>query len=157
MWLGRPLLGQWVFDVRQMLDLELFFGPKPSEIILVGEGPAGLVALAAAATDPRITKVAAVGTLASYVSEEPYTNQRLGVMAPGMLRHVGDVAHLAALAVPRRVVIAGGVAGNGKPLTGEQLKANYAPAANVWKLLKAEKELIILDTTDPAAVVEALK
>ena len=31
----------------------------------------------------------------------------MGVMAPGILRDVGDVAHLAALAAPRRVVIAG--------------------------------------------------
>ena len=37
-------------------------------------------------------------------------------MAPGILRDVGDVAHLAALVAPRRVVIAGGVAGDGKPL-----------------------------------------
>jgi hypothetical protein len=124
---------------------------------MIGQGPAGLVALAAAALDERITKVAAVGTLASYVSDEPYVGQRLGVMASGIVREVGDVAHLAALAAPRRVVIAGGVAGNGKPLTGEQLRAAYRPAAQVQELLKAAKELVIVESVDAAGVISALR
>src|SRR5262249_36143908 len=120
LWVGRPLLGQWTFDVRRFVDFfEQAHRRLPPEVAVIGEGPAGLVALCAAATDTRITKVAAVNTLASYVTEEPYVGQRLGVMAPGMLRDVGDVAHIAALVAPRRVVIAGGVAGNGKPLTAE--------------------------------------
>src|SRR5439155_17507155 len=89
LWIGRPLLGQWVHDVRRTIDmLEPLrkAGDPPADIIVIGEGPAGLVALCAAATDKRITKVAAVGTLASYVTEEPYTGQRLGTMAPGILR-----------------------------------------------------------------------
>ena len=60
------------------------------------------MALSAGAVDPRITHVAAVDTLASYVSDVPYQGQRLGVIAPGILREVGDVAHLAALCAPRR-------------------------------------------------------
>ena len=48
-------------------------------------------------------------SLASYVTDAPYKSQRLGLMAPGILREVGDIAHLAALCLPRRVVIAGGV------------------------------------------------
>lgn len=155
LWVGRPLLGQWVYDVRRLLD-GLNLDAKAPGVMVVGEGPAGLVALCAAATDPRITKVAAVNTLASYVTDEPYAGQRLGVMAPGVLRDVGDVAHLAALAAPRRVVIAGGVGGSGKPLTAEQLKAAYEPAARVWGVLKAEKELVIEEKADAAAVVRAL-
>ena len=53
LWLGRPLLGQWVFDVRQLIDsLEQL----PGDITVIGYGPAGLVALSAAATDKRITR-----------------------------------------------------------------------------------------------------
>ena len=97
-------------------------GRLPSEVVVIGSGPGGLVALSAGAVDKRITKIAAVGTLASFITEEPYEGQRLGVMAPGILRTVGDVASLAALCAPRRVVAAGGVAGNGKlALTNEQL------------------------------------
>ncbi len=148
LWIGRPLLGQWVFDVRQFLDVA-----NLKETTLIGEGPAGLVALAAAATDKRITKVAAVGTLASYVTEEPYVGQRLGVMAPGILREVGDVAHLAALCAPRRVVIAGGVAGNGKALDLEKLREAYRPAQKVYDLLGAEGRLRVVEKD----VIEALK
>ena len=115
LWIGRPLLGQWVFDVRRLLDaLDAAGGDRPRETALVGVGPGGLVALAAAATDPRVSRVAAVGTLASYVSDEPYRGQRLGVIVPRILRDVGDVPHLAALVAPRRVVIAGGVSGGGQ-------------------------------------------
>ena len=155
LWIGRPLLGQWAYDVRRSLSLVEDVNQVP--IFVIGEGPAGLVALCAAATDKRITKAAAVGTLASYVSDEPYVNQRLGLMAPGILRDVGDVAHIAALAAPRRVVIAGGVSGGGKPLTGEQLREAYRPAARVWELTKAPKELVIEEKMDAAAVIAALK
>jgi hypothetical protein len=158
LWVGRPLLGQWVTDVRQYLNtLPPPDAAAPREIIVIGEGPAGLVALCAAATDKRITKAAAVGSLASYVTEEPYTGQRLGLMAPGILRDVGDVAHVAALAAPKRVVIAGGVGGNGKPLTADQLRDVFAPAARAWELTKAPKELVIRPETDAAGVIQALK
>jgi hypothetical protein len=151
LWLGRPLLGQWVVDVRRLLD-----SMKARDATVIGMGPAGVVALCAAALDTRITRVAAVGTLASYVSEEPYQNQRLGIMAPGILREVGDMAHVAALAAPRRVVIAGGVSGGGKTLTAAELKTIYQPAASVWRLLKAADELALLDSADAAETVRVL-
>ncbi|MBX9625413.1 MAG: acetylxylan esterase [Gemmataceae bacterium] len=152
LWVGRPLLGQWVQDVRRVIDaarMTLLVGGAPQEVIVVGEGPAGLVALAAAATDKRITKTAAVGALASFVTDEPYKDQRLGVMAPGILRDVGDVAHLAVLAAPRRVVIAGGVGGNGKPLTAEQLREAYQPASQMWAALGKPAGIVIETSTDP--------
>jgi cephalosporin-C deacetylase-like acetyl esterase len=158
LWIGRPLLGQWAYDVKRLLDLiEQRDGKLPPEVVVVGEGPAGLVALAAAAADPRITKVAAVGSLASFVSDVPYNGQRLGVFAPGILRDVGDVAHLAALAAARRVVIAGGVSGDGTPLSGDQLREAYRPAREVWDALGAGRELVIEDAADAAKVAAALR
>jgi len=143
LWLGRPLLGQWTFDVRQVVasvpvDPHV---PGPQDIVVIGEGPAGLVALCAAATDKRITKVAAVNTLASFVTDAPYTNQRLGTLAPSILRDVGDVAHLAALCAPKRVVIAGGVNGSGKALSADELAAAYKPAAGAVTLTTPENVL----------------
>ncbi|MBW4968810.1 hypothetical protein KZZ04_21000, partial [Pseudoalteromonas sp. CR1] len=76
------------------------------------------------------------------VSDEPYTNQRLGLIVPGILRDIGDVAHLAALCSRQQVVIAGGVSGGGKPLTAEQLAAAYAPATRVFKLYGKDKNLV---------------
>lgn len=157
-WIGRPLLGQWVFDIRRVIDaIEKTEQGLPADVILIGKGAGGLVALCAGAVDPRVTKVAAVGTLASYITEEPYVGQRLGVMAPGILREVGDVAHLAALNAPKRVVIAGGVAGNGKALSAEALRDTYQPAAEVGKLLDAQGELRRIGGTGPTEVVEALR
>jgi hypothetical protein len=157
-WIGRPLLGQWVVDVRRVLDaIERVQGKLPAEVALIGKGHGGLVALCAGAVDPRVTRVAAVGSLASYVTDVPYVGQRLGVMAPGILREVGDVAHLAALNAPKRVVIAGAVAGDGKALSPEQLRDAYRAASRVWDLLSAGPELSLLATAEPADVVRALE
>jgi sugar lactone lactonase YvrE/cephalosporin-C deacetylase-like acetyl esterase len=139
LWLGRPLLGQWVIDLRQLLAETPY--AKGAEVVVVGEGPAGLVALCAAATDKRITKVAAVNTLASFVTDAPYTNQRLGTLAPGILRDVGDVAHLAALCAPKRVVIAGGVNGSGKALTADELATAYKLAGKAITLTSPDNVL----------------
>ncbi len=158
LWIGRPMLGQWAFDVRRLLDaLEATDKTRPRETALIGVGPGGLVALVAAATDPRVTKAAAVGTLASYVSDEPFQGQRLGAIAPGIVKDVGDVAHLAALVAPRRVVIAGGVSGGGKRLDADRLRAAYRPAAHVWDLLGAKDGLTVLAGTDAGEVVRALE
>jgi dienelactone hydrolase len=155
LWIGRPLLGQWVYDVRRLLDaLDVAGGERPRETVLVGFGPGGLVALAAAATDPRVSKVAAVGTLASYISDEPYKGQRLGVIVPGLLRDVDDIPHLAALVAPRPVVIAGGVSGGGQGLDAGRLRKAYEPAARAFRVLGSGDSIHVLDVAD---VVNALR
>ncbi len=138
LWLGRPLLGQWVFEVRQYLNANTPVKDAKGQIvkrdvIVIGEGAAGLVALCAAATDDRITKVAAINSLGSLVTNEPYTGQRLGMLAPGILRDVGDVPQIAALCAKQRVVIVGGVSANGKSMTREQIVDAYEPAAIAFK------------------------
>ncbi len=158
LWIGRPLLGQWTFDLRRLVDaVETLDGKLPKQIAVVGHGPAGVVALTAAAADTRITHVVAVDSLASYVTDAPYKNQRLGLMAPGMLREVGDVAHLAALCLPRRVVIAGGVFGDGTKLTAAELQKTFAPTAQVSTLLKSDGALQLLSSDDTNGVAKALR
>jgi hypothetical protein len=128
MWIGRPLLGQWTNDVLRLVDtLELAIGGGVGPVTIIGQGPAGLVALCAAAADDRqkIAQVATVGTLVSFISDMPYEGQRVGIMAPGILRDVGDIPCLAALALPRRVVIAGGVTGGGQVLDDPQLRSAF--------------------------------
>jgi hypothetical protein len=157
LWIGRPLLGQWSLDVSRLLDaVNILDGKLPGRIAVVGRGPAGIVALTAAAADVRITHVAAVHSLASYVSDTPYKNQRLGLMAPGMLRETGDIAHLAALCLPRRVVIAGGVLGNGTALTTDELRRAFDYTAEVDALLRS-RALRLLDAADVRSVAEALR
>ena len=129
----------------------------PKDVTIIGDGPAGLVALAAGAIEPRIGKIAAVGSLGSYISDEPYVGQRLGLMAPGILRDIGDVAHLAALAAPKRVAIAGAVHGGGKAFTEAEMIANYRPATNIWGLLKASPELKLSHAATAADALKMLK
>src|SRR5205823_8988906 len=47
LWIGRPLLGQWILDVRRALDaVQKVDGVLPDRIAVVGQGAAGIVALA---------------------------------------------------------------------------------------------------------------
>lgn len=157
MWLGRPLLGQWVWDVRRLLDtLAEDAQGLPKALAVIGVGPASLVALCAAALDRRIDRVATLGGLTSYVSEVPYENQRLGIMVPGILRDLGDVPQIAAMCAPRQLVIAGGVAGGGQARSLEQLQTDFARTRTVYKLHESPARLTIHATTDAPALVAAL-
>jgi hypothetical protein len=157
LWLGRPLLGQWVLDVRRLLDaVQQRDGRLPEEILVAGVGPAGLVAVCAAAGDARIHSVATVGMLASYVSEEPYQGQRLGTLVPGILRDAGDIAHLAALVAPRPLTIAGGVTGGGQPLDADALDAAFTFARQVYTLVGAGDRLRLVPDADPGRLAALL-
>ncbi|MBY0458194.1 MAG: SMP-30/gluconolactonase/LRE family protein, partial [Gemmataceae bacterium] len=125
----------------------------PERTVLVGEGPAGFVAILATRGTAGVRGVAAFNSLASFVTDEPYTNQRLGLIAPGILRDAGDVGHLAALCAPKRVVIAGGVSGGGRALTPEELAKAYEPASKAFKLLGREKDFVV---TTPENVLKEL-
>jgi len=157
LWIGLPLLGQWAWDVSRLLDaIKASNSSLPEEVAVVGVGPAGLVALVAAAQDQRIKKLATVGTLASFVSDEPYREQRLGTLAPGMLRYVGDIGRLAALFAPRRLVVAGGVHGGGQELAPDELVRSFAYAGRIYELLSAEEELSVFVPASPADMIERL-
>jgi dienelactone hydrolase len=157
LWIGRPLLGQWIADVQATLRaLESADGALPRTLAVIGQGPAGLVATVAAAVDPRITHVAAVGSLGSYVSEVPYEKQWLGLMAPGIVRDVGDIAQVAALIAPRRLVIAGPTSGNGRPLAAEDLTRTFAATRRIYALERAETAFTALPDLDASSVVAAL-
>ena len=158
LWIGRPLLGQWVVDVRRTLDaLSANESRLPERIAVIGVGPAGVVAICAAALDERITDVATLGTLASYVTEVPYEDQRLGIMAPGILRDAGDVAHLAALLAPRRLVVAGGVNGAGQPLNTGSLREQFSFTRQVYEAAGAADNFTIVPEAEPTEMLRRLK
>jgi dienelactone hydrolase len=158
LWLGRPLLGQWVVDVRCLLEsLKMQDGKLPPEILLAGVGPAGLVALCTAALDERITQVATLETLTTYVTDEPYRGQRLALMVPGILRDAGDIPHLAALVAPRRLVAAGGVLPAGRPLDAAQLRDAFAFTRAVYDVERAAENCYVLPDANPGDVVAKLK
>ena len=149
LWIGRPLLGQWVQDVRRILDaVEQEDGQLPEEIMVVGRSVAGIVALCAAALDPRITHCQMIGSLTSYISDTPYEKQRLGIMVPGILRDVGDIPHIASLVSPRPLSITGGVDGAGAVRTFQQLREDFAYAVATFALDDAQNSLQIATGAD---------
>lgn len=149
MWTGRPLLGQWIWDVRRLIEAVSEVRPElMAKSALVGIGPAGVVALGAAVFTRRISKVLVVDTLASYVADGPYVNQWLGLMAPGILREVGDISQLAALIAPRKLTIAGGVTGSGKTLGQADLKAIFEDTLKIYRLFDAELQLTVIPSDD---------
>ncbi len=157
LWIGRPLLGQWVLDVHRLLDTLADQDSRlPDTILLAGLGPAGLVAICAAARDTRISHVVTANTLASYVSDQPYHGQRLGTIVPGILRDAGDIAHLSALIAPRRLIVSGGVAGNGQPLDAESLAAHFAFTRQAYRLEDAAAQFRIVPEADADRIVAQL-
>ncbi len=168
LWAGRPLLGQWCHDLQRLItalesnkrdfassEREGNRVPFPddvetpgewargNELFVIGVGTAGPVVLATAAVDKRITRVATVNSLASYISPVPYRGQRLGLMAPGILRDVGDIPQIAALIAPRPLTIAGGVTGGGEVLDEAKLKAAYHWTTGAYGLTAKDPALII--------------
>jgi dienelactone hydrolase len=148
LWVGRPLLGQWVFDVQCLLDwLAIQPGLDVRRFAVAGIGQAGLVAVCAAGLlDSRVSAAATVDAPASYVTEQAYpAGTHMGLLAPGLFR-VGDVPHLAALTAPRRLVIVGSTSP----------KEAYAFTASVYKLYKAEARLTVAATLKPDELAEGL-
>lgn len=141
LWIGRPLLGQWVGDVRRSLDqITRDVSELPPEVMLVGSGTAGPVALCAAALDERVTHAVTINSLASYVTNEPYRNQRLGLMVPGILREVGDIPHIAGLIAPRQVTIVGGVTGGGQTIHGDDLVKQFRVTQDIFAMQSVAKQ-----------------
>lgn len=158
LWLGRPLLGQWCFDVLRLLDwLATVPFLRRDRFAVVGIGQAGIVALCAAGMfDDRIVSAAAVDSLASYVTDQSYAaGIRIGLLAPGILR-VGDVPHLAALAAPRRLIISGGVAPQGKKLSDAELREAYRFTADIYRVHKAEAKLTVADMVRAEEIAASL-
>jgi pimeloyl-ACP methyl ester carboxylesterase len=156
-WVGRPLLGQWTFDVRCLLDwMATQKSLNADRLIVIGVGQAGVVALCAAATDDRVHAIAAIDAPATLVTEEAYApGMRMGLLAPNLFT-IGDVPHLAALAAPRRLVLSGGVTPQGANLTEKDIKEAYRFASEAYHLYKATDKLTLLEGGKPEDVAALL-
>ncbi len=145
LWVGRPLLGQWLFDVQVLLDwLALQPTIDRRRVFLAGIGSAGLVALAGGGLwDDRIAGVLTQETPVSYLTDAPYgAAVRMGVLLPGVVT-AGDVPQLAALLAPRRLVLADGVSPQGQALKDRELRQALAPTAAAYKVHRADDRLTV--------------
>jgi dienelactone hydrolase len=156
--IGRPLLGQWLADVRAVFA---FMTSQPGlsarRLAVAGIGQAGIVAITASALlDDRIAATAAVDVPVSYVTQSAYPDDtRMGLLVPGILR-VGDIPHLAALLAPRKLIVAGGVSAEGKKLDEKGLAGAFAFSRKIYALMKAEMALHLRAEAKAAEVVELL-
>ena len=107
--------------------------------MMFGLETGGLVAIATAALDDRVTRAAVVDALASFVTDVPYERQRLALMVPSILREIGDIAHIAALLSPRPLAIVGGRAGDGRALRIAELEHHFAFTGQVYSVARAPK------------------
>ena len=104
-------------------------GPLPREVILIGKGRGGLVAALRGGGRPAGHEGGRDRTRWPATSPtSPTSASNLGLMAPGILREVGDVAQIAALIAPRRWSSPTGVAGGGTALTPTKLRDAYREA-----------------------------
>jgi dienelactone hydrolase len=143
LWIGRPLLGQWVQDIACVLDwVELQPASGRAGVLVVGYGLAGLVALAAANALPeRITGVCCSEMPITLLTDKAYPDSvRMGLLAPSLLL-AGDVPHEAALAAPRRLLINGGTDLEGGARTERQLHEAYRFTEAVYAMLKINERL----------------
>jgi dienelactone hydrolase len=158
LWIGRPLLGQWVFDVSRLLDwIAIQPGFDQRRIAVVGLGPAGVVALCAAGLlEGKITAAAAVGAPVTYVTDQAYGSfMPMGLLAPGILR-LGDIPQLAALSAPRRLVITEGHTPQGKLVRLKELQVAHTFTHHIYRLYKNEDRLLLKEEVRPDDVVDAL-
>jgi cephalosporin-C deacetylase-like acetyl esterase len=134
-WIGRPLLGQWVADV---VVLARFLAQQPrldaTRTAVVGVGSASLIALAAGALhDDVLHSVVALNGPTTLVTSEPYGLNRLGLFAPGLLT-VGDVPHLAALCAPRKLAIVSGTTPANQPQFQKAIRTAFAFTEQVYRV-----------------------
>jgi dienelactone hydrolase len=158
LWLGRPLLGQWLFDVQCLFDwLGLQPGLDRRNFSVVGLGQAGIVALVAAGLlDDRITSAAVLNGPVTYITEEAYgPKMRMGLLAPGILRWA-DIPQLAALAAPRPLVIADGVSPLDRSLKGKAIEEAYSFTRRIYRLYQLEKKLTISEDARMEDIAGAL-
>lgn len=154
--LGRPLLGQWVLDLRSAISALQDNGCLNDELIVIGKGPAGVVALCAAAIDRRIDHTVTTESLASFISDVPYENQRLGIMANGIVRDVGDIAQIAALIAPERLTVCNPVSGSGETPADEEVTRILESTAHVYRLTEARGNFAIFPKLSASEIAQKL-
>jgi dienelactone hydrolase len=158
LWVGRPMLSQWLFDVSCLLD---WIAAQPNldkdHIAVAGIWPAGVVALCAGGIfENRVASVAALSTISSYLTDQEYAaGTPMSLLTPGILK-AGDIPHLAAMAAPRKLIIAGGLSPQATKLTAKELNAAYAYTNGMYKLLGAENKLILKEEMQAEEIAGSL-
>jgi hypothetical protein len=169
LWVNRPLLGQWVFDILRWLDFlddarvnptknagGLEHAPRP--YVVFGGGAMSLPALLAAGLDSRVAMVRCDGCLVSFVAEgdKPWSGMPMGLLAPNIL-DAGDVDRLAALVAPRPLMLSVLREPEGGPASRDRVRRAFAFTRSVYQLFGASNQLGIGEHEDGRKVLPELK
>jgi hypothetical protein len=143
-WVGRPLLGQWVWETQCVIDWLRTQNINRDHIFVVGIGLASIVGLVVAAlARTELAGLVTVQMPSSFLTEDAYgPNWRMGLLAPGIIR-AGDIPHLAGLVAPRPQVIADGVDPQGQPLKESKLQEAFAFTTRVYQAVPSARLTII--------------
>jgi hypothetical protein len=137
--LGKPLVGQRVTDLLAVVEgLRGRQELSGRRLILAARGTPSVPALFTAAVEPTVDGLYLAGGLVSFQSivETENYNHPFGNFVPHLLQHT-DLPELAASLTPRRVVLAGAVDGAGRKMAPEDVRKQYAGAANIEVLPEA--------------------
>ncbi len=121
---GKTIMGLRIDDTIRAMDyLVSQRDVDPSRIAIYGNGALGMVALHAAALDPRIKSVVAENTLTSYsmVLDQPLHRNISEIMIPGILRKY-DVGDLLLSVAPRQVTMVNPQDATGAVITDQQFR-----------------------------------
>jgi dienelactone hydrolase len=138
--LGRPLLGQRVWDLLSLMNR-----PDPTRgISFIGVGTAAPVVLHAAALDSRVTEVTLEGMLLSWsaLAQAPVSKGQWSSVAPGVLKSY-DFPEVAAAIAPRRLTVRNPVDPAGEPVTQAVLEATYQKAREIYASMGASDHLVL--------------
>jgi cephalosporin-C deacetylase-like acetyl esterase len=156
-WMGRPILGQWCWDLMRAMDeLEARDDVDVRNLALVGSGAGGLAAICTAALDERVRSVAAFGLLASFVTPLAPQGHRMATFVPFILE-IGDVAHLAALVAPRRLIIARPVDAQSQSLNDQASSLAFSFTQQVYHWYATPGALRIEASFSEDLLAEALR
>jgi cephalosporin-C deacetylase-like acetyl esterase len=144
---GRTIVGMQAADALRCFDyLTIRPGIDPKRISVFGKGNGGVVALYAAALEPRIHKAAAEGAVLSYmdVVGVKLHEDVMNIVAPGVLRDF-DLPDLAASVAPRPLWIV-------NPRTPKGERASSAEASRQYGSLRS---VVIAERREGATFREA--
>ena len=92
----------------------------------------------------------------SLVSDTPYPSGRVGILVPGMLHRIGDIAQLLSLCAPRPLLVTGGMAGNGEKLDRAGLESLLDYPREAYKIAAGPGKLSISEESGSTTVISWL-
>jgi len=150
---GRNMTGMQVFDLRRALRyLASRADVDASRVRVLGKRNAGVIALYAAALDPRIRGAACEGAVPSYMAivRTSHNRNMVELLVPGVLKDF-DLPDVAALIAPRPLWIVAARDAAGLPLTAAQCSREYAAAARAYRTAAGNFRVIDRPANQPFA------